>query len=85
MVSGFQLLDHILKNNGFDVTDRKLINKDTCKQFRGNQRNGNENYVSNFFLTGRINSKCLEEILESRIPGLENLYEITFKIKGPSL
>ena len=28
-----------------------------------------------------INSKCLEELLESRIPGLKNLREITFKIK----
>ena len=29
------------KNNGFDVTDIKLIKKDTSKQFRANQRNGN--------------------------------------------
>ena len=28
-----------------------------------------------------INSKCLEEFLESRIPGLKILREITFKIK----
>ena len=37
-----------------------------------------------FYSTGRIvvNSKWLEELLESRIPGLGNLYEITFKIKG---
>ena len=72
------------KNSGFDVTDIKLINKDTCKQFRANQRNGSENYVLNFYSTGRIviNSKCLEELLESRTPGLENLYEITLKIKG---
>ena len=70
------------KNNGFDVTDIKLINNNTCKQFRANQRNGNENYVLNFDSTGRIviNSKCLEELLESRITGIENLYEITFKI-----
>ena len=26
--------------------------------------------------------KCLEELLESRIPGLKNLYEINFKMKG---
>ena len=71
------------KNNGFDVTDIKLINKDTCKHFGENQRNGNENYVLNFYSTRRIviNSKCLEELFESRIPGLENFYEITFKIK----
>ena len=71
------------KNNGFDVTDVKLINKDTSQQFRANQRNGIENYVLNFYSTGRIviNSKCLEELLESRIPSLENLYKITFKIK----
>ena len=31
------------KNNGFGVIDAKLISKDTCKQFRANQRNGNEN------------------------------------------
>ena len=72
------------KNDGFDVTNIKLINKDTCKQFRVDQRNDNENYVLNFYSTGRIaiNSKCLEELLESRIPSLENLYEIPFKIKG---
>ena len=72
------------KNNRFDVTDIKLINKDTWKQFRANQRNGNESYVLNFYSTGRIfiNSKCLEELLESRIPGLENLYQFTYKIKG---
>ena len=53
------------KNNRFDVTDIKLINKDTWKQFRANQRNGNESYVLNFYSTGRIfiNSKCLEELL----------------------
>ena len=66
------------------MTGIKLINKDTCQQFRANQRNGIKNYVLNFYSTGRIaiNSKCLEELLESRIPGLENLYEIAFKIKG---
>ena len=71
------------KNNGFDVTDIKLINKDTCKQFKAKQRNGSENYVLNFYSTGRIviNFKCLEELLESRIPDLENLYKIIFKIK----
>ena len=47
------------KNDGFDVTNIKLINKDTCKQFRVDQRNDNENYVLNFYSTGRIaiNSK----------------------------
>ena len=33
------------KNNGFDVTDIKLINKDTYQQLRANQRNRIENYV----------------------------------------
>ena len=71
------------KNNEFGVIDTKLISKDTWKQFRANQRNGNENQVLNFYSTGRIviNPKCLGELLESRIPGLENLYEITYKIK----
>ena len=66
------------------MTDIKLINKDTFQQFRANQRNDIENYVLNFYSTGGIviNSKYLEELLESRIPSLENLYEITFKIKG---
>ena len=41
-----------------------------------------KNYVLRFYSTGRIviNSKCLEELFESRIPSLENIYEITFKI-----
>ena len=71
------------KNNGFDVTDIKLVNKDKCKQFRTNQRNGNENYVLNFYSTGRIviNSKWVEELLESKIPSPENLYKITYQIK----
>ena len=66
------------------MTDIKLINKNTCQQLTANQRNGKENYVLNFCSTGRIviNSKCLEELLESRTPGPKNLYEITFKIKG---
>ena len=66
------------------MTDIKLINKDTSKQFKTNQRNGNKNDVLNFYSSGKIviNSKCLEKLLESRIPGLENLHEITFKIKG---
>ena len=66
------------------MTDIKLINKDTCQQFRANQRDGSENYVLNFYSTEKIviNSKCLKELLESRISSLENLYKITFKIKG---
>ena len=66
------------------MTDIKLINKDTYQQFRANQRNSNENYVLNFYSTERIviNSKCLAELLESRIPGLKNLYKITFLKKG---
>ena len=37
----------------------------------------------NFYSTGRIaiNSKCVEELLESKIPSLENLYKITYQIK----
>ena len=72
------------KNNGFDVTDIKLISKDIYQQFKANQKNGIENSILNFYSTGKIviNSKCLEELLVSRISGLENLYEITFKIKG---
>ena len=54
------------KNNGFDVTDIKHINKDTWQQCRANLRNVIKNYVLNFYSTERsvINSKCLE--LESR-------------------
>ena len=65
------------------MTDIKLVNKDKYKQFRTNQRNGNENYVLNFYSTGRIviNSKCVEELLESKIPKLENLCKITYQIK----
>ena len=71
------------KNNKFYVTDIKLINENKCKQSMANQRNCNEIYVLSFYLTGRIviNSKCLEELLESTIPSLENLYKITYQIK----
>ena len=71
------------KNNGFEVSELRLLNKDTCQQFKAHQNSGNESYVINFYSTGRIviNSKCLDELLENRVPSLENLYEITFKIK----
>ena len=69
------------------MTNIKLINKDTCQPFRANQRNDTENYALYFYSTGRIviNFKCLEELLESRIPGLENFDKITFKIKRAKL
>ena len=72
------------KNNRLDVTDIKLVNKDIYQRFRANQRNCIENYVLNFCLTGRIviNSKCLAELLESRILGLKNPQKITFLKKS---
>ena len=74
------------KNNGFEVTDIKLLNKGTCQQFKAHQeQDGGESYVLNFFATRRIviNAKMhRQEMLQTRIPALENLYEVKFKIKG---
>ena len=74
------------KNNGFEVTDIKLLNKDMCQQFKAHQeQDGGESHVLNFFATGRIviNAKMhRQEMLQTRIPALENLYEVKFKIKG---
>ena len=59
--------------------DVKLFNKDTCQQFKAHQeQDGGESYVLNFFTTGRIviNAKMhRQEMLQTRIPALENLYE----------
>ena len=77
------------KNNGFEVTDIKLLNKDTCQQFKAHQeQDGGESYVLNFFTIGRIviNAKMhQQEMLQTRIPSLENLYEVKFKMKGTVL
>ena len=69
----------------FEVTDIKLLNKDTCQQFKAHQeQDGGESYVRNFFATRRIviNAKMhRQEMLQTRIPALENLCEVKFKIK----
>ena len=74
------------KSNGFEVTDIKLLNKDTWQQFKAHQeQDGGESYVLNFFTTGRIviNAKMhRQEMLQTRIPALKNPYEVKFKIKG---
>ena len=37
------------RNNGFDVTDMKLVNEDICQPFKANQWEGNDNYILNFY------------------------------------
>ena len=76
-----------LKNNGFDISDIKLLNNETCQQFKALQEqiDEGESYVLNFYTTGRIviNTKLhRNEILEKRIPELEKLYGVQFKIKS---
>ena len=74
------------KNNGFEVIDIKLSNKDTCQEFKAHQeQDGGESYALNFFATGRIviNAKMhRQEMLQTRIPALEILCEVKFKVKG---
>ena len=74
------------KNNGFEVRDIKLLNKDTCQQFKAHQeQDGGKSYVLNFSTAGRIviNAKMhQQEMLQTRIPALKNLYKLKFKIKG---
>ena len=76
---------HYLKNNGFEVTDIKLLNKGTRQQFKAQQeQEGGESYVLNFFATGRIviNAKMhRQEMLQTRIPALEDLCEVNSKSK----
>ena len=39
-----------IKNNGFEITDIKLLNKDTCQHFKTlHKQDGGESYVLNFF------------------------------------
>ena len=73
-------------NNGFEVTDIKFFNKDTCQQLKAHQeQDGGESYVLNFFYNRDDCDRpknAPEEMLQTRIPALENLYEVKFKIKG---
>ena len=76
-----------LKNNGFDVSDIRLLNNETCQQFKAHQEQVDEveSYVLNFYTTGRIvitTKLHRNEILEKRIPTLEKLYGVQFKIKA---
>lgn len=75
------------KNNGFDVTDLILVNNDKCQHFKTQNDNTKEIYACNFYITGRVviqtkNNK--KELLELRIPNLENLYQKNFTIKQGS-
>ena len=74
------------KNSGFEVTEIKLLNKDTCQQFKAHQeQDGGESYVFNFFATGRIviNAKMhRQEPLKTRIPALKNT-KLNSKSKEP--
>ena len=49
-----------------------------------NQWKVNESYALKLYSTGRItiNSKCLEELPQYQILNLENLFEVTFEMKG---
>ena len=75
-----------LKNCSYEVTEKKLLNTDTCQQFKAHQeQDGGESYIFFFFTIERImiNAKMhRREMLQTRIPALESLYKVKFKIKG---
>ena len=73
------------KNDNFEVYAEKKVNKELCTQFRAKSKSNSQIYIVNFFSSGRvvINAKDFrKELLEIHIPKLEELYGITFDIKG---
>ena len=73
------------KNDNFEVYAEKKVNKELCTQFRAKSKSNLQIYIVNFFSSGRvvINAKDFrKELLEIHIPKLEELYGITFDIKG---
>ena len=75
------------KNNNFKVyaEKKKIINKELCTQFRAKSKSNSQNYIVNFFSSGRvvINVKDFrKKLLEILTPKLEELYCVTFDIKG---
>ena len=73
-----------LKNNNFEVYAKK-VNKELCTQFRAKRKHNSQVYIVNFFSSGKvvINAKDFrKKLLEIHIPKLEELYGITFDVKG---
>ena len=73
------------KNDNFEVYAEKKVKKELCTQFRAKSKSNSQIYVVNFISSGRvvINAKDFrKELLEIHIPKLEELYGITFDIKG---
>ena len=64
---------------------RKKVNKELSTQFRAKSKSNSQIYIVNLFSSGSvvINAKDFrKELLEIHIPKLEELYGITFDIKG---
>ena len=64
---------------------QKKVNKELRTQFRRKIKSNSQIFIVNFFSSGRvvINTKDFrKELLEIHIPKLEELYDITFDIKG---
>ena len=60
-----------------------MLNKDTCQQFKAEQKEGSELHVINFYYSeGVVINLTTRELLEKRITELENLLEVTFTMKG---
>ena len=73
-----------LKNDNFEVYAKK-VNRELCTQFRAKRKPNSQVYIVNFFSSGKvvINAKDFrKKLLEIHIPKLEELYGITFDVKG---
>ena len=49
----FPIASCYFKNADFEIIDVKLLNKDTCQEFRTTKQ-GSEHYILNFFSTERV-------------------------------
>ena len=73
------------KNNNFEIYAEKKVNKELCTQFRAKSKSNTQICIVNFFTSVRVVIKAKyfrRELLQIHIPKIEELYDITFDIKG---
>ena len=73
------------KKDNFKFYAEKKVNKELCTQFRAKSKYNPQIYIVNFFSSGRVVISAKDfrkELLEIHIPKLEELYGLTFDIKG---
>ena len=79
----YNLTRNYFENQNFTIFQERKVNRDLCSQSRVKQDISSEYSVINFQVSDRtlINTKNLLEIAK-KIPDVERVYGIIFRIKG---